>query len=104
MKRIMLTLVVGATVATHALAADKAKIVLVAGTPSHGPGEHEFNAGIMLLAKCLGSMPHVEPVVVKGGWPKDESVFDDAATVVFFMDGGGSHPIIREDHITTLQR
>ena len=30
------------------LAAAK-KIVLVAGTPSHGPGDHEFNAGCLLL-------------------------------------------------------
>ena len=29
------------------------KIVLVAGTPSHGPGEHEFNAGSIVLKKCL---------------------------------------------------
>src|SRR6266545_4757891 len=28
-------------------AADK-KIVLVAGRPSHGPGDHEFNAGVQL--------------------------------------------------------
>ena len=33
-------------------AADK-KIVLIAGPPSHGPGEHEFNAGVLLLKKCL---------------------------------------------------
>ena len=25
------------------------KIVLIAGRPSHGPGEHEFNAGTKLL-------------------------------------------------------
>jgi hypothetical protein len=29
-----------------ALAAPK-KIVLVAGSPSHGPAEHEFNAGMI---------------------------------------------------------
>jgi type 1 glutamine amidotransferase len=87
-----------------ALAAEKAKIVLIAGTPSHGPGDHEFNAGIMLLAKCLESVPNVEPVVVKGGWPNDESILEGAATVVLFMDGGGGHPIIREDHWTTARQ
>lgn len=85
-----------------ASAADKAKIVLIAGNPSHGPGDHEFNAGIMLLAKCLQGVDGVDPVVVKGGWPKDESVFDGAKSVVFFMDGGGGHPIIQKDHLETI--
>ncbi len=56
-------------------AAEPVKIVLIAGRPSHGPGDHEFNAGITLLAKCLKEMGGIEPVVVKGGWPEDESVF-----------------------------
>ena len=79
--------------------ADDAKIVLVAGNPSHGPGDHEFNAGVMLFQKCLKEMPGINPVVVKGGWPKDESVFDGAKTIVFFMDGGGGHPMIQGDRL-----
>ena len=43
--------------AAPARAADTAKIVLVAGRPSHGPGDHEFNAGCKLLAKCLARDP-----------------------------------------------
>jgi type 1 glutamine amidotransferase len=88
---------------TLAPAAESAKIVLIAGRPSHGPGDHEFNAGVMLLAKCLKGLPGVEPVVVKGGWPEDESVFQDARTLVFFMDGGGGHPMIQGDHLEKLQ-
>jgi type 1 glutamine amidotransferase len=87
-----------------AQAADPAKIVLVAGRPSHGPGDHEFNAGCKLLAKCLGEVPGVEPVYVAGGWPADESVFDGARAIVFFMDGGGGHPIIQKDHLETIQK
>src|SRR5262245_35901491 len=85
-------------------AADTAKIVLVAGRPSHGPGDHEFNAGCKLLAKCLAQVPGIEPVVVTGGWPEDESVFEGARTLVFFMDGGGGHPMIKGDHLETLQK
>ena len=85
-------------------AADTAKIVLVAGRPSHGPGDHEFNAGCKLLAKCVGEMPGIEPVFVAGGWPTDERVFDGARTLVFFMDGGGGHPIIQKDHLETIQK
>ena len=29
------------------------KLLMIAGTPSHGPGAHEFNAGTTLLHKCL---------------------------------------------------
>ena len=29
------------------------KILLIAGKPSHGPGDHEFRAGSLLLKKCL---------------------------------------------------
>jgi type 1 glutamine amidotransferase len=79
-------------------------IVLIAGRPSHGPGEHEFNAGVKLLEKCLGHVPGADPVVVTGGWPKDESVLDDASTVVFFMDGGGGHPMIQGSRLETMQK
>jgi type 1 glutamine amidotransferase len=85
-------------------AADTTKIVLVAGRPSHGPGDHEFNAGCKLLAKTLAAYPGVEPVFVEGGWPKDESVFDSARAIVFFMDGGGGHPMIQGDHLEKLQK
>lgn len=86
-----------------ALAAEKTKIVLVAGRPSHGPGEHEFNAGTLLLQKCLQeNVPSVDAVVVKGGWPEDESVFEGAAGLVFYMDGGAGHPIAQGDHLAKI--
>jgi type 1 glutamine amidotransferase len=92
------------SLASSARAADTDKIILVAGRPSHGPGDHEFNAGCKLLAKCLAEVPGVEPVVVEGGWPKDESVFQGARTLVFFMDGGDRHPMIQQDRLETLQK
>jgi len=81
-----------------------AKIVLIAGRPSHGPGDHEFNAGCKLMAERLANVPGVEPVLVAGGWPKDESVFDGAKALVFFMDGGAGHPAIQGDHLEKLQK
>ncbi|WP_165065569.1 ThuA domain-containing protein [Paludisphaera rhizosphaerae] len=96
-------LILAASAATVA-AAEPTKIVLLAGRPSHGPGQHEFNAGCKLLAKCLAGVPGVEPVVVAGGWPKDESVFDGAKALIFFMDGGGNHPAIQGDHLAKLQK
>src|SRR5216110_3404039 len=71
------------------------KIVLVAGRQSHGPGEHEFFAGCALLMKLLGQTPGVFPVMARDGWPKDpEKTFAGAKAVVFYMDGGGGHPVI----------
>ncbi len=83
-------------------AAGPAKIVLVAGTPSHGPGAHEFNAGTLLLDQCLRQNKGVETVVVKGGWPADESVFDGASAIVLYMDGGARHPMIEDKRLETL--
>ncbi len=84
--------------------AEPSKIVVIAGRPSHGPGEHEFNAGARLLVKCLKeSNLGIEPVLVTGGWPRDESVFKGAKSIVFFMDGGGGHPMINpREHLKTI--
>jgi type 1 glutamine amidotransferase len=95
-----------ALVATSPLASRAAdtKIVLIAGKPSHGPGAHEFNAGCKLLAKCLDDQPGIQPVFVAGGWPEDESVFQGARSVVFFMDGGAKHPMIQENRLETMKK
>lgn len=84
--------------------AEEAKVVLIAGRPSHGPGDHEFNAGTLLLEKCLKEVSGVKPVVVKGGWPEDEKVLEGAKTVVFYMDGGNGHPMIQKDRLQTMKK
>jgi hypothetical protein len=94
MKQLAMGLVALGVLAGTARAAETAKIVLVAGAPSHGPGDHEFNAGCLLLQKCLNAMPGTEALVVKEGWPRDESVFEGARAIVFYMDGGSGHPMI----------
>lgn len=64
-----------------------AKIVLIAGEPSNKPGQHEYFAGCALLHDWLKQVPGVAPVMVAGGWPKNEAVLDGARSVVLFMDG-----------------
>jgi len=86
-----------------ASAADK-KILLLAGPPSHGPGEHEHRAGCLLLKSCLDRVPGVSAVVYSNGWPKDPSVFEGAATVVLYSDGGGGHPALQDDRLQQLDR
>ncbi len=94
---ISLALLVACLLAPDTAQAETKKIVLVAGKPSHPPRMHEFNAGVQLMAKCLSGVPEVDVRVVLNGWPADESVFDDADAVVFFMDGGGKHEIVQQD-------
>ncbi len=69
-------------------AAAEPKIVFLAGSRSHGPGEHEFYAGCQLLAKALNEQSSlgVKAEVIKG-WPTDESVLDGAKTIVIYADG-----------------
>ncbi len=72
--------------------AQKKKIVFIAGTPSHGFGAHEHNAGCLLLSKYLNdNVPSVHAVVTLNGWPKDESILDGASAIVIYCDGGGGH-------------
>jgi hypothetical protein len=78
------------------------KLVLIAGTPSHGPGDHEFNAGVQLLARCLAGQPGLETAVVLNGYPKDESVLDGASGILCYADGGAGHPLIREQRLKTI--
>ncbi len=78
------------------------KIVLVAGGPSHGPGDHEHRAGCLLLARCLESVPGITTVVVSNGWPADVSVFNDAAAIAVFSDGGGGHPFVQGDRLKVI--
>ena len=81
------------------------RLVLIAGTPSHGPGDHEFNAGVLLLDKCLKGVKGLETVVFKNGYPKDDSALDTADGILCYADGGAGHPLIREkrlDHVGKL--
>lgn len=80
-----------------ASSAEPKKIVLMAGKPSHPPRMHEFNAGVQLLADCLKDVEAVDVKVLLNGWPSDESVFEDADAVVFYMDGGGGHEAVKEN-------
>jgi type 1 glutamine amidotransferase len=88
---------------TLATAGD-ARIVLIAGRPSHAPGEHEHNAGVLLFQKCLTGVPGVQVVTsLNGQWP-EAGVLDGAAAVVIYSDGGGGggHPALQADRLQQL--
>src|SRR5437867_12368710 len=79
-------------------AADQ-KIILIAGKQSHGPGEHEFRAGSLLLKKCLDRVAGISVVVHSNGWPAEASAFEGAAAVLIYADGGAGHPAIQGERM-----
>lgn len=78
------------------------RIVLLAGVPSHGPGEHEHNAGCQLLAKKLNEQPGFQAEVYKNGWPTNDAVLDGAAAIFIYCDGGDGHPAIKPERLAKL--
>ncbi len=94
------TLLLGVLVLCGGLASvsaeEKKNVLMIAGRPSHGPGEHEHNAGIQLLAAGLrqGAADRVTITVSLGGqWPAAD-VVAKADTIVIYSDGGGGHPAL----------
>ncbi len=80
-----------------------AKIVLMAGSPSNKPGQHEYFAGCALIMEWLKAVPGVAPVLVADGWPKNEAVLDGARAVLLFMDGGIKLPFLEEGRWKRMQ-
>lgn len=82
--------------------ADK-KILLIAGPPSHGPGAHEHNAGVLLLQKCLQGTKGLKTEVALNGWPKNNAVFNGADAVLIYADGGPKHVALQENNLEALR-
>ena len=82
-------------------AADK-KLLMLAGSPSHGHMEHEYRAGCLLLQQCLANTPGLHVTVVSNNWPKDESMFQGVDAVFMFCTGGDSHPAIKPERLKLL--
>ena len=79
---------------------------MIAGKPSHGPGAHEHNAGVLLLAKCLreGANDLVEVKThLNGEWPADD-VIARADTILIYADGASFHPAVQKDRLAQLTK
>lgn len=105
----LLCLVVSGAADAHAAdtspaPADSAQktLVMIAGKPSHGPGAHEFNAGVQLLARCLQGVSELETRVYLNGWPDNPRAFDGADSVLLYMDGGAKHELLVDDRLAQL--
>src|ERR1017187_2497203 len=82
--------------------ADDKRIVMIAGKPSHGPGEHEHRAGLLLFQKCLAGFPGIQVEVYSNGWPASSDVLKGAAGIIIYSDGGAGHPALQDDHLQQL--
>ncbi|MGV3533675.1 MAG: ThuA domain-containing protein [Chthoniobacteraceae bacterium] len=93
-----------AVTTASSFAADKKVAILIAGRPSHGPGEHEHNAGVQLLAKCLkeGAADRLEVITkLNAQWPTPDELAK-ADTILIYSDGGGGHPALQDDRLNQL--
>lgn len=100
----LLILIATVSLASLVCAADKKNILLIAGLPSHGPGEHEHNAGVQLLAAGLKqAVPDLVNVnfTLNGEWPTREQIAS-ADTIVIYSDGGKNHPAL--PHLDQLSK
>lgn len=68
-----------------------AKVLMIAGPPSHGYGAHEHYAGLKVLEQSLREANDAIEVEVVRGWPEDSSEIESASAVVIYCDGGKRH-------------
>jgi type 1 glutamine amidotransferase len=56
-----------------------------------------------LLKSCLDQVPGIASVVYSNGWPTEgASAFDGAAAIVVYADGGGGHPLLKDDRLKEI--
>jgi trehalose utilization protein len=81
----------------------KKLVVMIAGKASHGYGSHEHYAGCRLLADVIhAGSKAVRCEVIQDGWPEDDSILDNADSIVFYADGGNRHPALA--HLDRLEK
>ncbi len=84
-------------------------IVFLAGTKSHGPGDHEYEQACRLLARTLRAHdPSLKTTVVPYGWPDDPKLLDTADTIVVYADGSDhnrlDHPLLHPGRMEVIQK
>ncbi|MBI2927540.1 MAG: ThuA domain-containing protein [Verrucomicrobia bacterium] len=102
MKLLHLSLMLGLALASLTATAAEKRLLLIAGKQSHGPGDHEFRAGCLLLQKCLAGVPGLRAEVHTNGWPASDTAFEGVDAVFIYADGGGGHPAIQSERIKLI--
>lgn len=97
----LLALVSGFAAISTSLADDEpssqspAKVLMIAGPPSHGYGAHEHYAGLKVLEQSLMESTNDIEVEVVRGWPEDSSKIESANAIVIYCDGGKRHTAMK---------
>ncbi len=84
----------------------KKKILLIAGETAKVDkvGHHDYIAGCKCLTHVLKQVGGVTCDSIEDGWPKDESVFTDASSIVLYTDGGGKQAFLESaERIAKIQ-
>ncbi len=76
-------------------------VLLIAGEPSHGPGEHRFPDGCKLLAEAMNTSGLGLRAEVSLGWPTD-AVLASATALVLYSDGLDGH--VAKGQVAALRR
>jgi len=93
----------GMVLENNAIADKAVKIVLIAGSNTFKPGEHDYLANCAVLSKLLAQNPGVAPVFAVD-WPTNPETFANAKAVVFFFDGGDKHGVLKGKRAEEVQK
>ena len=89
-------------------AADKpTRIALIAATPSHGAGHHDWDQDAQFIKQSLQEAPNVENLIIdihNDGWPKNPRDLDNADAIVFLTDGAAMSPLKEPGRVAEIDR
>ena len=57
---------------------------------------------MLLLAQCLETFPGLEVEVHDEDWLRRDRALDGASAVAIYADGGTAHPLLEDDHLSTI--
>lgn len=78
-------------------------VLLIGGSPSHPPGQHEHNAGVLLLQHSLQSVEGLKTHVSLNGFPEDLTLLERVDTILIYSDGGPDHIALADANFAALR-
>lgn len=94
-------MLVGVLACCTSVAAQAAsRVILIGGTKSEGPAQHDYPNGIRALAALLTASPDAQAIpsfavdAYPDGWPADPATLTGASTIVWYFDGLEKHPLL----------
>jgi type 1 glutamine amidotransferase len=83
------------------------RIVFIAGQPSHGEGNHEWDQDARFLKQCLSKASNVSSADIEiyyNGWPQEPRDLDNADAIVFLSDGFEDHPLAEPERLARIRK